>query len=153
MREIKFRGRRIDNKEWVYGCYVNRHGRHSIVTQLPSHLDYDIQVEPESVGQYTGLRDATKFSELSASEQLAFLNAPNPDNITGENTEDDWKGREIYEGDVLISPHNSNKLPVKYGLFNDDWENPKSRSIGFCVSENSGLGLDIYGEIVVKVIN
>ncbi|MFA7287615.1 MAG: YopX family protein [Melioribacteraceae bacterium] len=55
-RIIKFRGQRIDNNEWVYGYYVCRHDRHAIVDQKPSHLDYNVQVKPESVGQYTGYK-------------------------------------------------------------------------------------------------
>jgi hypothetical protein len=52
MREIKFRGQRINTKEWVYGYYVKGSSeRHFICT--PYHAD--IEVNAESVGQFTGL--------------------------------------------------------------------------------------------------
>jgi len=68
MREIKFRGKRVDNGEWVYGFYFNimfKDGskRHFI---LPYEVDapksktlgeIQIEVRPETVGQYTGLKD------------------------------------------------------------------------------------------------
>lgn len=70
MREIEFRGKRIDNGEWVYGSYVKAkehwHGR-------GKHEDWIFRnvlqnggwiavtgryaVIPETVGQYTGRKD------------------------------------------------------------------------------------------------
>lgn len=58
MRTIKFRGKRVDNGEWVYGYYVNQYGAHSIY--LPDGADgiFDAyHVIPETVGQFTGLTD------------------------------------------------------------------------------------------------
>ena len=59
-REIKFRGKRSDNGEWVYGdfrseenciavsCYIRHFG-----------IGYDVYpVDPDTVGQYTGIKDA-----------------------------------------------------------------------------------------------
>lgn len=52
IRPIKFRGKRIDNGEWVYGFYaIHEDGRHYILNEL--WLD----VHPETVGQFTGLTD------------------------------------------------------------------------------------------------
>ncbi len=63
MRIIKFRGKRIDNGEWIFGDIVtNFEYGISILTNL-SHVDgaefnCDVfGVIPESVGQFTGLKD------------------------------------------------------------------------------------------------
>jgi uncharacterized phage protein (TIGR01671 family) len=51
MREIEFRGKREDNKEWAYGDLT--HLSYGIIT-----IQYNIMVDPETVGQYTGLNAA-----------------------------------------------------------------------------------------------
>jgi uncharacterized phage protein (TIGR01671 family) len=61
MREILFRGKRIDNGEWVYGHYGEyiRFEKPISAISIPSddsfmgNLCYD--VDPSTVGQYTGL--------------------------------------------------------------------------------------------------
>ena len=58
MRDIKFRGKRVDNGEWVEGSYVydGRDDNHWIVyTWEDGERNYE--VDPSTIGQYTGLKD------------------------------------------------------------------------------------------------
>ena len=57
MREILFRGKRVDNGEWIQGDIVQFpvHGVVRIVEQEPSYKD--AEVDSDTVGQYTGLTD------------------------------------------------------------------------------------------------
>ncbi len=60
MREILFRGKRTDNGEWVQG-YICRYGwigkeKDYIIPDYASAL-YTAEIDPETVGQYTGLTD------------------------------------------------------------------------------------------------
>lgn len=66
MREIKFRGKRIDNGEWVYGYYFYGFelGYNSeSYNDVPPRCHYIFtdrgyfEVDPSTVGQYTGLND------------------------------------------------------------------------------------------------
>ena len=62
MREILFRGKRMDNGEWVEGFYVNvpEHYKHemsgeSYIVSINNGLFMEVVLE--TVGQYTGLKD------------------------------------------------------------------------------------------------
>lgn len=59
MREILFRGKRVDNGEWVYGSYVYQYGCHEILLEsCEGEFGFDhYHVNPETVGQYIGLKD------------------------------------------------------------------------------------------------
>ena len=63
IRSIIFRGKRIDNGEWVEGFYVRLGSKGNYILSSKSlrfgcNLAYeDYRVIPETVGQYTGLTD------------------------------------------------------------------------------------------------
>lgn len=83
MREILFRGKRIDDGEWVYGQYAyllnarTKDGKpikHMIVDGTP----FGQTVDPSIVGQYTGMTDKN--------------------------------GKKIFEGDNIAMPWNNEKV-------------------------------------------
>ena len=69
MREIKFRGKRINTGEWVHGgiSFTNYHGLNGTIQGPDAPLQQSVCVEltngdsvgvdPETVGEYTGLKD------------------------------------------------------------------------------------------------
>ena len=77
-REIKFRGKRLDNGKWVFGDLLTKHPHHKGLTIVESGGLHH-EVDPETVGQYTGL--TIKGEKLFEHDRIRFR----------ETEIDDWK--------------------------------------------------------------
>ena len=62
-RDVKFRGKSVASGEWLFGSYCTgeiTHGVSHFITENIQHRHEDLlayKVQPDTVGQYTGLKD------------------------------------------------------------------------------------------------
>jgi uncharacterized phage protein (TIGR01671 family) len=105
MREIKFRGKRIDDGEWIYGDLFSNIAGQTFIREIraicyadegPSEEQHDYEIDPKTIGEFAGLHDS--------------------------------KGREVYEGDILSIPHGwSGYYEEKAHLANIEWDDGDMR--------------------------
>lgn len=146
MSEILFTGKRKYTDDWVEGYYLYRGEECSkIGTDVHYIVTHDLcgfswhEVIPETVGQFTGLYDNTKWEELTLDEQQLFLYPK----LRRRRTKEEWKGKRIYSGYILKGAWNT-----RFSVFYDE----VSSSFRAKTSDGFERELSYFGIDKLKVI-
>lgn len=119
MREIIFRGKRVDNGKWAYGDLIHTRGGWPLIcTKHDFGGDIETcEVRTDTVEQYTGLTDKN--------------------------------GNKIFEGDIVGHPLSGTKGIVRYMDFGFVVHEPKHDNLGDCYYQpyNSTKKATVIGNI------
>ena len=134
MREIIFRGKRIDNGEWVEGYFAiicektviiekESEKYYSIDDEKNSRGNRIIEIDPETICQFTGLCDKN--------------------------------GNKIWENDIIKYHFGEIYAPIKYGCYQNCFDSQKAEHIGFyvdwsddkCLRKDLGYWIDMVDAI------
>ena len=75
-RVIKFRGKKLDGGEWIYGSYLHQYysiknqGLIDAIAYTDRNQTFRPQVDPKTVGQFTGLRDNKRTEEYPEGQEV-----------------------------------------------------------------------------------
>lgn len=102
LENIKFKAKRLDNGEWIYGSLIRSTAgikeRAYIVDYFSSMSDYNvIGVDPSTVCQFTGLKDC--------------------------------EGNEVWEGDVLLNTNSGSQYTVMYSDYGSAFFIRKNKTV------------------------
>ena len=120
MRKIKFRAIGSVDTKWYYGQYVKCNSYKESVECIADEENHFIEIDPETIGQFTGLYDKKRTTEY-----------PN--------------GQPIYEGDIVMSVEYDRKIVKDVVSYNHSYGT--YRPFGTGIEDLAGEDCTVIGNI------
>lgn len=141
MRTIKFRGKRVDNGEWVYGYLLRMRGVSYIYPYHAHNGETIYEVIPDTVDQFTGLHDKNG-KEIYEGDVLRRI--PNEQYSDATGIPLDMLREDIGEGgDLVFVRYDESQARVMYhsliDRFNSPWLNTKYFTVIGNIHDNPEL--------------
>ena len=136
MREILFKAKRIDNGEWVEGCYAECNGK--------TFIGIDISI---------GIDDVF---EVFCTPIISWIEV-NPETLCRFTGRCDKNGNKIWENDIIKYHFGEIYAPIKYGYYQNCFDSQKTEHLGFyvdwtgdkCLRKDLGYWIDMVYAIPV----
>lgn len=144
-RQILFKAKTKSDDQWTQGDVIHEPIGMTIYREKYG-MPVRIPVNPDTLCQYTGFLDATKWEQLTPVEQNAFLSTWNYQEHR-KNQPQDWYGRKIWENDIL----EETRKGLKSSRYRVLWDKEEG---AWMMESTSGarFGLSILNQSTVTVI-
>ena len=130
-------GRLIKFRAWIdYGP-----GHRMMLYDRDNLAEFFEAAEGSPIMQYTGLKDNTKWKDLTEEERKRW--------VQDGNLPSQWNGKEIYEGDILVEEF-MGKVVVKFGFHETSTDYYAPVAYGFYGAREDGTEHTYSGEYLER---
>ena len=129
MREILFKAKRVDNAEWVEGYYVKKYdllGKRHLILYVDNHVRWEcVEIDPETLCQFTGLCDKNGKKIWENDILMAHLDESYPEDATYETVEWNVAGWVTHETDSTDKQYLDKFDLEHYEVVGNIFDNPE----------------------------
>lgn len=150
MREIKFRGKRVDNGDWVYGSYHYCVGPGIMTRTEWGNGNREILHDPVDFNSHWILVMHTPSNPGWDARQTFTPYAVIPETVGQHTTLCDSENKYVYEGDLINAGYGVGKIIFRSGCFFIEWiDDPEANiePLGWFKNNKPRTGYIIIGNI------
>jgi uncharacterized phage protein (TIGR01671 family) len=132
MREIKFRGKRKDTGEWVFGNYIKRN-----LDGIPQYYIYDNQWDETEIDGYCDDDDAKIYLKDCFIEVI-------PETVGQFTGKQDRNSSDVFDGDIVKPQTTKLYTPTKEEIGAVYWDEKEAGFMIHWLDDDSRLGISEF---------